>query len=595
MKFPTFSQNWDLDVLFMGGSHSPAFQDFLNKSEKDLSAFQQYVEAWQLDLQDTDRFYTLLEMLKANMQQLEQASSFVSCLQAQDTSDSKAGSLRAKVSQLLATYGVILTTFDEKLRSISDREWQQLLEKKEFSELQFFLTERRKHAKEKLSKAEESLIHSLSVDGYHGWGEIYDTLASHVYIPFVENGETNMLSVGQASNLFNHPNRAVRKEVFHKWEEAWGEKTDMLADILNHLAGFRLTVYKARGWEDVLKEPLAISRMKKETLDTMWHTIADFKAPLVRFLNKKAEMLGIKKLSWFDVEAPIGNTNSTMTFDEGAEFIISHFNKFGPQLADLAKTAFKNRWIEAEDRPGKRAGGFCTSFPLSEQSRIFMTYSGTPSNVSTLAHELGHAFHSAVLHEIHPLKRNYAMNVAETASTFAEMVIADAAVKQAASKEEKLVLLEDKIQRSVALLMNIHARFLFETAFYEERKAGYVHKERLNELMIDAQKTAYGDALGQYHPQFWSSKLHFYITDTPFYNFPYTFGYLFSLGIYAKAMEAGAGYEKKYIALLQDTASMTVEELAKKHLDVDLTKRDFWEAGLKLCIEDIEEFLALLG
>lgn len=405
MKFPTFSQNWDLDVLFMGGSHSPAFQDFLNKSEKDLSAFQQYVEAWQLDLQDTDRFYTLLEMLKENMQQLEQASSFVSCLQAQDTSDSKAGSLRAKVSQLLATYGVILTTFDEKLRSISDREWQQLLEKKEFSELQFFLTERRKHAKEKLSKAEESLIHSLSVDGYHGWGEIYDTLASHVYIPFVENGETNMLSVGQASNLFNHPNRAVRKEVFHKWEEAWGEKTDMLADILNHLAGFRLTVYKARGWEDVLKEPLAISRMKKETLDTMWHTIADFKAPLVRFLNKKAEMLGIKKLSWFDVEAPIGNTNSTMTFDEGAEFIISHFNKFGPQLADLAKTAFKNRWIEAEDRPGKRAGGFCTSFPLSEQSRIFMTYSGTPSNVSTLAHELGHAFHSAVLHEIHPKEK----------------------------------------------------------------------------------------------------------------------------------------------------------------------------------------------
>ena len=185
------------------------------------------------------------------------------------------------------------------------------------------------------------------------------------------------------------------------------------------------------------------------------------------------------------------------------------------------------------------------------------------------------------------------MNVAETASTFAEMIVADAAVKNAKDEEEKIALLDDKIQRSVALLMNIHARFLFETRFYEERKAVKCQLKRLNELMVEAQKEAYCDALDEYHPLFWASKLHFYITGVPFYNFPYTFGYLFSLGIYAQALEEGTGYEEKYIALLKDTASMKVEDLALKHFQVDLVQKDFWEKAVRICIDDIDEFLQL--
>jgi oligoendopeptidase F len=262
-------------------------------------------------------------------------------------------------------------------------------------------------------------------------------------------------------------------------------------------------------------------------------------------------------------------------------------------MAAFAHRAFEGRWIEGEDRPGKAPGGFCTFFPESNQSRIFMTYSGTPSNVSTLAHELGHGFHTYAMKGVHYLNRGYAMNVAETASTFAEMIVADASVKNAKDKAEKLVLLDDKIQRTVALLMNIHARFLFETSFYEERKLGLVSVERLNELMLAAQKEAYCDALAEYHPLFWASKLHFFITDVPFYNFPYTFGYLFSLGIYAQALEEGNGYEEKYIALLRDTASMSVEDLAMRHLQVDLTQKDFWVKAVRPFIEDIEEFLQL--
>lgn len=255
--------------------------------------------------------------------------------------------------------------------------------------------------------------------------------------------------------------------------------------------------------------------------------------------------------------------------------------------------AFENDWIEAEDRPNKAPGGFHTYFPKSSQSRIFMTYSGTPSNVSTLAHELGHGFHAYAMKDLTILNRNYAMNVAETASTFAEMIVADAAVRNAKNKEEKIALLEDKIQRSVTFFMNIHARFLFETRFYEERKQGMVSAERLNELMVTAQREAYCDSLEEYDPLLWASRLHFYITGVPFYNFPYTFGYVFSLGIYLKAVEEGKSYEQDYISLLKDSASMTVEELALKHLNADLTKRDFWEKAVKVCIHDVEEFLQL--
>ncbi len=235
--------------------------------------------------------------------------------------------------------------------------------------------------------------------------------------------------------------------------------------------------------------------------------------------------------------------------------IVDQFKRFSPKLAAFSEEAFEKRWIEAEDRAGKRPGGFCTSFPIAGETRIFMTYGGTLNNVSTLAHELGHGYHQHVMTDMPALAQEYAMNVAETASTFAEMIVADAVVKSASTDEERIILLEDKIQRAIAFFMNIHARFIFETNFYEARSQGLVSVERLNELMVDAQKLAYKDALSSYHPHFWAAKLHFYATDVPFYNFPYTFGYMFSAGIYARAVQEGAAFEEKYISLLREQAA----------------------------------------
>lgn len=595
MSATGYSSVWNLDVFFKDGSESLEFANHLEQTAELIEIFQSKVNNWTPLNSPEDRVYLtkLLTDFEQAGKKLVQAGAFIECLHAQNTNDKKSATLRAKVTSLSAAFQIALGTFDNLLTTIQDEVWTELVEGDSLKVLSFVLTERREHANEKLSKEEEALISELSVDGYHSWGQLYDLIVGKVKVSFNENGVERQLSVGQAFNKFSNPNRTVRAAIFKNWEKAWNEQSDYLANTLNHLAGFRLGVYKKRGWEDVLKEPLSISRMKKETLETMWAVISENKRPLVKYLERKAKLLGLKKLSWFDLDAPYGQTETKVSYQEGAEFIEQQFSHFGEKMASFAKGAFEKEWIEGEDRPGKAPGGFCTFFPESEQSRIFMTYSGTPSNISTLAHELGHGFHSYAMKGMPHLNCQYAMNVAETASTFAEMIVSDAAVKNAKDKEERLALLDDKINRTIALLMNIHARFLFETRFYEERKQGPVSTERLNELMLAAQKEAYSDALDEYHPMFWASKLHFFITDVPFYNFPYTFGYLFSLGIYARALEEGKGYEEKYIALLRDTGSMSVEDLAKKHLQVDLTQKDFWEKGVHLCIDDIEEFLLL--
>ncbi|MFH5181764.1 M3 family oligoendopeptidase [Paenibacillus sp. TAB 01] len=593
MKKP-LQQTWNLETFFPGGSSSPAFQTFLEEIGQRVGAFEKLLDEMSAAKPAEDAvFMSALELLQTIAMQTREADSFVSCLAAENQADKKAIILAGRMKSLSAAYASALTRFDQLLAEIDDSAWEALLQRQELKDIAYPLAERRVLAAEKLPPEQEALVNDLTIDGYHGWGEAYNTTVSKFRITLEEQGERVELSAGQAANRMHSADRAERQRLFQLWEEQWAEHADYCADALNHLAGFRLKLYERRGWKSIHKEPLAINRMSKETLDAMWGVIERGKDVFVQYLNRKAKLLGVEKLSWYDVEAPVGQGSKHFSYDEGAELIVEQFRRFSPKMADFAVTAFEGAWIEAEDRPGKRPGGFCTSFPIKEETRIFMTYAGTASNVATLAHELGHGYHQHVMNDLPALAQDYAMNVAETASTFAEMVVADAAVKGAASEEERLTLLEDKIQRSVAFYMNIHARFLFETRFYAEREQGLVSVERLNELMLEAQKEGYRDALAEYHPHFWASKLHFYITEVPFYNFPYTFGYMFSAGIYAEALRQGEAFEEKYISLLRDTGRMSVEELAEKHLGVDLRKPDFWQRAMDLSVEDVEAFMRL--
>ncbi|EMF0049217.1 M3 family oligoendopeptidase [Enterococcus hirae] len=593
----TYSLNWDLDSIFSGGSDSPALNERLEQLEKQITTYYQSVNQWDHSVSTNDELTTLIKQQETITEGFSQCNSYITALLSANVKDTQAKLLSGKLYALLPRWQSADTILSKKFAEISDNNWQTLLQTDEFSLIAFRMNEIRRDGHRLLSEAEENIINTLSLDGLNAWSSHYDTIVGTIVIPFEENGKVTDLSAGQAFNkMMGDPDPLVREKLFIAWEKAWQEKTSLLSDTLNHLDGFRLSTYKLHGMNDYLQKPLEYNRLKKETLDVMWATIQKNKQPLVDYLTRKANLFGKEKMEWQDQDAPIilGDLKEkTFTFDEAASFIIENFQKFSPKMATFAQSAFEKSWIEAEDRPGKRPGGYCTELPETQESRIFMTYSNSVNEVATLAHELGHAFHSSVMWDLPALNRDYAMNVAETASTFAELIVADATLKAAKTKEEKINLLDTKLQNALAMFMNIHSRFIFENRFYSARQEGLVSEEEITQMMVEAQKEGYHDALATYHPHFWAAKLHFFIDDVPFYNFPYTFGYLFSLGIYAYANKKGTSFEQEYIELLRDTASMTTEELAQKHLGVDLTKPDFWQAGIDMVLEDINSFMTL--
>jgi len=587
----TLSQNWDLESIFPGGSSSQAYIAFLSSLDAAVKSLIAKVSG--APPTDAAHWAALLDEVQALAKQMRHAGAFVGCLTAQNVKDEQAKLLAGRVRVIGAGYASALTYLDKHIVGMNDPQWSELVAQPSLAPIKFNLEERRRRAREKMPTAQETLVNDLSVDGYHGWSTLYDTVVGRMSIAILDEGNTVTLSPGQAENKMKSPNREFRQHVFERWEEAWAKEADFCALALNNLAGFRLNLYKHRGWDEVTYEPLDYNRMQPATLTAMWSAINANKGRLVTFLERKQELLGADRLSWHDVTAPIGTSGTQMSFDDAADFIVGQFRRFNPTMAEFTAKCFRERWIEAEDRPGKRPGAFCTTFPERQESRVFMTFSGTMGNVTTLAHELGHAYHQSVMNELPPMAQQYAMNVAETASTFAEVTVGDAAVSLASSTAEKITLIEDKLQRAATLLMNIQARFLFETRFYAERQHGLVSKQRLNELMVEAQREAFADALGEYHPHFWAAKLHFFNTGVPFYNFPYTFGYLFATGVYAQALKEGPSFAQKYDDLLRDTGRMCTEDLALRHLGVDITQTEFWQAAIDSALAELDEFLAL--
>lgn len=574
---------WDLNCFFSGGSHSKDFVGELRRLSTEIDALK--------GLNDSKNISVLLKALQVIDLSLGECDAFILCQQAQDAGDERANQLRAEFAALEAKFQMFNNAFDAGLAKMDASMFSALLQDPALSGIGFNLDERRLRATQKLSLEKENLITDLSVDGYHGWGELYPSLVSDVTVKL----EGESLSFGQAENRLTNPKRKVREEIFHGLEKAWKQKEALFAAVLNHIAGFRLKVYSQRGWHNPLQEPLFENRMCSETLNAMWQAVEDHKKPLTVFLQAKAKLLKLDKLAWYDIEAPLIETESeSISYEKGISLIIEQFTAFHPRMGAFASKTYSENWIEAEDRPGKRPGGFCVQFPKSRQSRIFMTYSGTSVNLSTLAHELGHAYHTAMVEDLPRFAQHYRMNVAETASTFAEQIISDALLQQAKTKEEKLSILSDRIERSIVFMMNIHARFLFETQFYEQRKKTFLSAEELCQLMLKSQRQAFCNELSVWHPYFWAAKLHFYFTDVPFYNFPYTFGYLFSMGLYAQGKKKGSSFALSYDALLKETGMMTVEDLARKHLGIDLTKPDFWNEAAALAVADVDLFLKLI-
>ncbi|WP_220741196.1 M3 family oligoendopeptidase [Leuconostoc miyukkimchii] len=593
----SYSQKWDLESIYPGGIESPQLAEKYQLVATQIKNFDTQVA---VSTGSTEEIADLSDLAQTIGSGLGTINIFVNGLSSVDYGNSIYTPHFDKIGHLFADFSSPLNKFQKLLLSIDETKFHESLESPRLKPIAFYLTELRTNANLLLDDTTESLINKFDLDGQQAWSQHYDTISASLSMQYTDadDGKTREISAGQALNMLDgETNSDTRANIMSNYEKMWANAENLTSDTLNHLAGFRLTNQKAHGRHSHLEQPLEMNRMSQATLDTMWRVVDENKHIFKPYFDRKKQLLNIEKIGWQDQVAPLNNVGdyqpTEVSYDDTAAFIIEQFGKFSPKMAAFAKMAFEKNWIESENRPGKQPGGYMESVPDLHESRIFLTYTGSVNDAATIAHELGHAFHSSQLTDL-PLWRDaYAMNVAETASTFAELIVNDANVKSAQSDAEKLVLLDAKMTNPIAMFLNIHARFLFEDAFYTERKQGIVTPQRLNELMDEAQKVAFDGILDVRHPHFWSSKLHFFIDSVPFYNFPYTFGYLFSAGIYAQAQQDGAGFEDKYIALLRDTANMTSEELAKKHLNVDLTQPTFWQNGADLIKADIDEFLKL--
>jgi pepF/M3 family oligoendopeptidase len=588
---------WDLDSIFPGGSASTEYEQFRGKVKQSLEDTKNKLAKLPADLNDgsSGKWREFLLQFQSVLENIELEKSFAHLLSSQNVADDRAVAIETETDEHYSEWEKMKSGFEALALEVSDDAWAKLVGSGDLAPVRFYLDEVRELAKAKMSVELESLALDLSVPGYHAWNRIYDKMAGDLKVEFPDGAKTAELSLGQLATKMSDVDRAVRRLAFEKMTEAWKSRADLAAMVLNSMAGFRLALYKARKWDSVMYEPLVNARMSEAALDAMWSVIGAKSKQLLPYIDAKKKLLGIDKYCWYDEFAPVGAADTLYTYDEAVEFIVKNCRGFSPKLADFCRMAVDKKWIEAEDRPCKRGGGFCSGTGPLRQTRIFMTYAGSYENLLTLAHELGHSYHNHVLKDRAFFATMYPMPLAETASIFNELLVTDAALSVTEDPQEKLLYLDQKLQSAYVLFCDIQSRYLFDRAFYAERARGVVGRERLNELMVEAQKKAYGPLLDEsgHHPLFWASKLHFYLSDQPFYNYPYTVGFLFATGVYDRAKKEGPSFAAKYEALLADTGSMTTDEVAKKHLGVDLTKDDFWKAAVERAMADVPVFVKL--
>jgi oligoendopeptidase F len=592
-----FAITWELDSL-APHPESEGFRSLLNAYAQDLR--QLAADSEQLPAvgaaDAAAAWASLVERYADVHGRTEDLHSFVGCHAAADAGNRHFQHLEGELSALSPLRQQVLTNLELQAAGAEEEEFASFVAASEpLRRNEFFLQECRRNGAFRLAKPEELLANALDVDGRHAWGRLYDRLSSELRVEVMEQGELVRKSPGQVS--WDSAERTVRQNNFLASQKAWATIADSCADALNHIAGSRLTRYERLGVQDHLDLPLRLNRMGRQTLETMWSTISERKPVLTKYLARKAELLGLERLTWYDVTAPLDLSRrpaQKLAWDEACRTVVQTFDEFSAELGDFARQAFAERWIEAEDRSGKRQGGFCTGFPGKRQSRIFMTFTESADSMSTLAHELGHAYHSHVLRDQPVLLQDYPMNLAETASTFAEAVLQDRQLVDAPDDAAQLKLLDQMLGDAVAFLMNIHCRFLFEDRFHRERSGGELSAQRLTELMLNAQREAYCEALADdgWYGGFWISKLHFYISGWPFYNFPYTFGYLLSLGVY-RLRDQVDDFPRKVRDFLIATGCQQAEDAVEFAFGEDLRQPAFWNGSLDIVQQRVEQFLEL--
>lgn len=515
---------------------------------------------------------------------------YISLNASTDTTDPTTSGYRDQYAKLTSTDAKPLTLLKKALAEIDlDSYVKQDTLIKEHA---FFIKEIQSKAKYMLSDEVEEVISKMELNASEAWDQLQSYMTSTVEIPF----EMDSLTLSSIRNLAYSPDAEIRRLAYESELAGYDKIKDAVAFSLNSIKGEANTIASMRGYDSVLDMTLFNSRMSKDTLDAMFGAIKKYLPDFHRYLRHKAELFHHQNgLPFYDLFATLPCKESReFSLEEAREYLVKNFDTFSSQVSDIVNRAYQEHWIDFYPRKGKVGGAFCSNLPYLKESRVLTNYDGSLSDVVTLAHELGHAYHGSRIQDHSILNTRYTMPVAETASTFNETIIMNAAIQDASSKEEKAMLIESMLQDVTQVICDIYSRFLFESEVVERRKKQFLFSKDLEEIMLNAQKTAYGNGLDhtKLHPFMWVCKSHYYSAGLNFYNFPYAFGCLFAKGLYAQFVKEGPAFVDKYNQLLTATTISSCEEVAQM-ANIDITKEDFWLSSLEIVKQYIEQFIEL--
>ena len=524
---------------------------------------------------------------------------YASCLESVDATNEPAKSKTSQVNMYFSQKQQALKPIQLFASQCEDATFEKIFAHPDLQGAKFYYQQERTLKPYLLGEKEETMISALAPSGMTAWGDLYFALSGTMKVKVEKDGKTEEFGLAHAAGLIRSRDEQERKTAWKGIQEAWKGQEQSAAAILNSLAGWRLEICKKRSHtktNSFLTRPLYDNRIEEATLNAMWTAVEQNKADIQKAALVMARLHGKKKLDPWDLlaPAPIKAMDGKTDFDQAVKQIRTAFGNVNPEFGEFVDMMVKNKWIEARVMPNKGSGAHCTGFIKSRTPRVFQTYLGSNHDISTLAHELGHAYHSWTIRDLSLQDMDYPMTLAETASIFAETVLSDEMIANAKTKEEKMDFAWADIEGAVSLLMNIPARFEFEKSFYTKRQERTLSARELSELTDQAWSKWYGDTLSENEKMFWATKMHFSFADASFYNFPYTFGYLFALSIYARRKELGAGFWTKYTEILRDTGRMTAEALVQKHLGEDIRRPEYWQKAIGVVKEKIKAFEALI-
>lgn len=577
---------WDLSVLY---------RDFDDpKIAADFARLQQTVENAKGLMQGDPQ--TALENMMAAMEEIRLLSGhlggFASLTLATDASNERAQQLMDKLMNYRVQISLLSSAFVRYVGGIDHLD--ALIEKSEkLQKVRFVLEHAKEEAAHLMDPAIEEWMLKMSLTG----GDAFSTLRDKLDATLMVDYRGEQLPLAAARALAYDPDPQVRKDAYEAELASYAKIEIPMAACLNGIKGEGLTTIQAEHFDSILDQTLFNSNMDRATLDAMLTAMKEALPAFRRYLRKKGEILGHKNgIPFYDLFAPIapaGYTPKHYTVEEAREKLIHEMSKFTPDMGKFIDEAFENRWIDLFPREGKGGGAFCSELAGIDQSRILTNFAGSFSDVSTLAHELGHAWHNHCMMGLPLSMTDAPMPLAETASIFNETLLANAAMAQA-DKKEKLSLLEGNLMETTQTIVDILSRYLFETEVIERRKDHTLSVGELKEIMLDAQEQSYGDGLDPQlrHPYMWACKSHYYISGLAFYNFPYAFGQLFGAGVFAQYQEKGADFVPKYNQLLRSCGSGMIADVAAS-VGIDVRSVDFWRSSLRVYEKEIDEFIAL--